>query len=261
MICPRCRYESAYSMGGCPRCGTPWRADPIQTTGTTPIGARRPDGPWAPGDARPAWAAADARPPGGPWAPAGTAPPADRWAPPPADSWAPPGGHPPGGAPRHGGHAEYTQPPAQAFSFDATKWTTADRVTGAASLVLLISLFLPWFTLSVSFGPLTSHSSKDGLSAHSYLYLVLFVSLLIIGYLVVRAGKDLPALRGNHERLLTAAAGINLLLVLIGVVFKPGPTPMPEMSWSVGAFVGLIAAIVAVAPLASSALRARQAAR
>lgn len=135
-----------------------------------------------------------------------------------------------------------------------------DRITGAATLVLFISLFLPWFTASASFGPLSSSSSADALTAHRYLYLVLIVALLMIGYLIAYAGrKDTPDRQVNHELLLAAASGINVLVVLIAVIFKPpGVTPMVKVSWSFGAFVGLIAAIVAVAPLVRSTLQARQ---
>jgi hypothetical protein len=109
-------------------------------------------------------------------------------------------------------------------------------------------------------GPLHSSSSADALTAHRYLYLVLIVALLMIGYLIAYAGrKDTPGRRVNHELLLAAASGINLLLVLIAVIFKPpGVTQMVNVSWSLGAFIGLIAAIVAVAPMARSGLRARQ---
>ncbi|MBV9855780.1 MAG: hypothetical protein JOY82_14905 [Streptosporangiaceae bacterium] len=98
------------------------------------------------------------------------------------------------------------------------------------------------------------------MTAHRYLYLVLIVALLMIGYLIAYAGrKDTPGRQVGHERLLAAASGINLLLVLIAVIFKPpGVTPLVKVSWSLGAFVGLIAAIVAVAPIARSALRTRQ---
>ena len=41
------------------------------------------------------------------------------------------------------------------FKFDAKRWSQADRIAGGATLVLLISLFLPWF--SVRFG-----ASSDG---------------------------------------------------------------------------------------------------
>ena len=92
------------------------------------------------------------------------------------------------------------------------------------------------------------------------MYLALIVALLIIGYLVAYAGrKDTLRLPVSHERLLAAASGINLLLVFVAVIFKPpGVTPLVKVSWNFGAFVGLIAAIVAFAPVARSGFRARQ---
>ena len=136
----------------------------------------------------------------------------------------------------------------------------ADRITGAATFVLFISLFLPWFTARASLGTLTSSSSADAMTAHRYMYLVLIMALLMMGYLSAYAGrKDTPGFRVNHERLLAAASGINLLLVLIAVIFKPpGVTPMVKVSWNFGAFAGIVAAMVAVAPLAMSRLRTRQ---
>src|SRR5712691_13041461 len=38
----------------------------------------------------------------------------------------------------------------QAFNFDAKRWTRDDQIVGGASLLLLISLFLPWYTVSVA---------------------------------------------------------------------------------------------------------------
>src|ERR1035441_2620572 len=34
------------------------------------------------------------------------------------------------------------------YSFDARRWALSDEIAGAASLVVLISLFLPWFNAS-----------------------------------------------------------------------------------------------------------------
>src|SRR5215467_6271207 len=36
----------------------------------------------------------------------------------------------------------------QGYNFDAARLSQADRIAGAASVVLLISLFLPWFSAS-----------------------------------------------------------------------------------------------------------------
>jgi hypothetical protein len=48
-----------------------------------------------------------------------------------------------------------------------------------------------------------------------------------------------------HEQLLTVVAALNLLLVVIDFIDKPGGG---GVGWSYGAFIGLIAAIVCVAP-------------
>jgi uncharacterized membrane protein len=79
-----------------------------------------------------------------------------------------------------------------AFRLDATRWTTADRVTGAATLVLFVSLFLPWFSVSAGFGNFTASSSADALTAHGFLYLVLLLALAMLGYLIARAGLKNP---------------------------------------------------------------------
>ena len=153
-----------------------------------------------------------------------------------------------------------SQPPSQtpppAFRFDAARWTRADRITGGATLVLIVSLFLPWFTASAGFGNFTASASTDGLTAHGYLYLVLILALATLAYLVARAGlRDMPTAPVSHERLLGVAAAVDLLLVLIAVLIKPGGDSLVKVSWSFGAFVALVAAVVALIPVARPALR------
>lgn len=149
--------------------------------------------------------------------------------------------------------------PAQAFSFDPARWTTIDRITGGATVVLFISLFLPWFSASASLAGISASSSEDALSAHGYLYLVLIIALLVVGYLIARAGLSaMPALPVSHERLLTIASGINFLLVLIAFIFKPSGNSLVSVGWDFGAFVGLLAALVALVPLVRAGLQARR---
>jgi hypothetical protein len=81
----------------------------------------------------------------------------------------------------------------------------------------------------------------------------------MLGYLIMSAGLDhLPDLPLRYEQILGAAAAVNLLLALIGVLVMPGGgSSLVKVSWDFGAFIGLAAAIVAVAPLAAAMLRAR----
>ena len=146
-----------------------------------------------------------------------------------------------------------TQIPA--YKFDSKHWTTTDKVIGVAAVVLFISLFLPWYGVSVGLGSFTA----DGLTVHGYLYIVLILLLVEIGYLAARAGWDnvrnkvpLP-----HHQILLIINGINLVLVVIAFLDK-GPS---GVGWRFGAFVGLVAAIVAALPrLADQVLNRRKSA-
>jgi hypothetical protein len=62
------------------------------------------------------------------------------------------------GPPAQGGGECRAARPALVFRFDAARWTVADRVAGGATIMLLVSLFLPWF--SVSADSATSPSAR-----------------------------------------------------------------------------------------------------
>jgi hypothetical protein len=131
----------------------------------------------------------------------------------------------------------------------------AERITGIASLVLLIALFLPWYTYS--FGPVSV--SADGLW-HGWMYLVLLVCLAVIAYIVLRAGFEVMPfkLAISDAQLLLIATVFNLALCILAFLLKPGGIGFSGIGWGFGAFLGLAAAIVAAAPLAVPAIQARR---
>ena len=147
---------------------------------------------------------------------------------------------------------EASQASVTAFAFDARRWTLADQVTGGATLVLLVSLFLPWFGTDAAFFSV----SVNGMW-HGYMVIDLILAVAILGYLVLRAGvASLPfGLSATAAgRLLAGAAGLNLLLAVVSFVTKPAGT-----SWQYGAYAGLAAAIVAVIGPIRSVMAARHA--
>ncbi len=139
-----------------------------------------------------------------------------------------------------------------AYKFDAARWSLADRIAGVATVVLFISLFLSWFGVSVIGITVTA----SGVSAHGYLYIVMILSILIIAYLVLRAGwEELPGgINLPHLTTMLAATLVNLVIVFLAFIFKPGGS---GVGWEFGAFLALIAAIVAAAPFAIPQLRAK----
>jgi hypothetical protein len=142
------------------------------------------------------------------------------------------------------------------FSFDAKRWSPDERITLIATLVLLISLFLPWFTYNYGLGSV----SVNGLW-HGWMYLTFLISLAIIVYLIAKAGfSEMPfKVPFSEEQFLLVGTGISAVLTVLAFVFKPGGVGFNGIGWGFGAFVGLIAAIVAAAPRALPVIRARRA--
>jgi hypothetical protein len=170
---------------------------------------------------------------------------------PPPGSAAPPPSSGQAAAPGAGAGAGAGAPAVPPYKFDAARWTRADRIAGVATLVLFICLFLPWFTISYGFGS----GSVNGLW-HGWMWLSLILSIVIIAYLVLRAGWDkLPISQDvPHLTVMMIATIVNAVLVLIAFIDKPGGS---GVGWGFGAVVGLVAALVAAAPYAIPQLRAK----
>ena len=110
---------------------------------------------------------------------------------------------------------QHDPPPAAApreFRLDLRRLSQPDQAVGGTSLVVLISLFLPWF----GFSALGVSISVSGTTAHGYLVLAVITALLITGYLLlVRLGRvPVPAARrardaaaGRRRRAVPARAG------------------------------------------------------
>ena len=118
--------------------------------------------------------------------------------------------------------------------------------------MLLISLFLSWFGITVIGITVTA----SGTSAHGFLWLVFIIVLAIEAYMVCIAGwGNLPfAPQIPHLTAMIVATVVNLVLVFIAFIDKPGGS---GVGWEFGAFLALIAAIVAAAPYAIPQVRAR----
>jgi hypothetical protein len=121
-------------------------------------------------------------------------------------------------------------------------------VVGLATLVLLVSFWLPWY----SFGPI----SADGLSAHGWLFIAVMGSVVLVLYVLIIAfgvGDLAEQGRMSKDQLLTLITGVNLALVVLGFLLKPA-----GFSWSLGAFFALAAAVVAFLPFGAPLIQAQR---
>ena len=150
-----------------------------------------------------------------------------------------------------GQHGPPASAPPREFRLDLRRLSRSDQAVGGASLVVLISLFLPWFGFS-AFG---ASISVSGTTAHGYLVLAVITALLIAGYLLLRSGwGEFPfPLPIAHETLLLAGTGVQFLLVLVGFL----DVPLAGLGWEIGAYLALTAAALAAAPAVLPALRSR----
>src|ERR1700733_11831730 len=126
--------------------------------------------------------------------------------------------------------------------------TAKDRVAGPASLALLISFWLPWYSI----GPF----SADGLSAHGWLFIAVLNSIVLVFYVLITAfgaGDLAEQGRMSKDQLLVLMTGVNVALVVLGILLKP-----VGFSWSWGAFLALAAAIVAFLPFGVPLIQARR---
>lgn len=169
----------------------------------------------------------------------------------------PAGQQPPTGYPQGGGQYQHRAAgPVGPYQFDLKRLTRVDQIVAVASLITMISIWLPWF--SVSFDGISGTGS--GTDAHGWLWLVFVLDLLILAYFVMRAGWEESPVRlpVAHAPLLIVGTGLQLLIVLIAFFDVPSvPAGLSGVSvgWAWGAFIGLLAAIVAAGPVIAPAVR------
>jgi hypothetical protein len=136
------------------------------------------------------------------------------------------------------------RPPAAGHNA-TSGWTGSDLAIGGALIVLLISLFLPWF----------GSPDIDGPTSHGYLWIAF--ALAIVALIVIVARDAIARLPGNlpsPEQMLVGTTGLILLLTILGIAQTPSASATSvviystatSLGWSYGGWVALVAALVAL---------------
>jgi hypothetical protein len=125
-----------------------------------------------------------------------------------------------------------------------------ELIASVGGLLLLISLFLAWFSLgnrNAVLGPCQGPNSTctgwDSLTISRYLLLLAAIAPAILAWIIVR-GHALSWPRGE----LTAVTSLVALTVIVfrGLIDKPG-SPPGEISIAVGWWVALVAGLLILA--------------
>jgi len=149
-------------------------------------------------------------------------------------------------------------------SIDFRRLGLGDLISLVATVIVFVSLFLPWYSFSES--STTNISTTEPTSSGQTLYTIsalgtgaggwrfLIVVLAIVIILLLLVLTLLPGgLRAPipYWQLLTVLCSVSFLLVLLAFLVKPGGAETSDglsysWSWSYGAFLGLSAGLVAV---------------
>jgi hypothetical protein len=127
---------------------------------------------------------------------------------------------------------------------DTSRLTTGDIIAGVGGIVLLISLFLPWYGVSVDVAGFSASESGNGWQALGFIDILLFlIALVTIAVVAARAAARLPAEVPGAVVLLGLGA-LAVLLVLFRIVDIPVDN-VPDgvdVSRKLGVFIALIGA-------------------
>lgn len=140
-------------------------------------------------------------------------------------------------------------------TFRLSRLAVNDRWVGAATLVTMISVWLPFYTISAAV-----YGEGASLSAtfHTWMWLEVLAALALLAYLTARAmGVDATVtLPLTHEKRLVAVTFVQLALVLMALIAIPYGDLGFGLGWA--AYLGLMAALIAFLVPVVPVLRSRR---
>jgi carbon starvation protein CstA len=120
-------------------------------------------------------------------------------------------------------------------------------IAGAGAVALLASMFLHWYALDVSIGPLDQLVPEaTAWQAFGVLDVVLaLLALVPLTLVVTQATRPSPAVPVFFSVMTVLAGALATLLILYRIADQPGPNEIVDVQ--LGAWLGLLAAVVVAA--------------
>ena len=128
---------------------------------------------------------------------------------------------------------------------DTSRLTPGDVSAGVGGIVLLISLFLPWYGISIDVRGFSASTDGSGWEVFSFIDILLFlIAVAAIALVVLKAMEQLPA-EVPVPLVLLGLGALALLLILYRLIDTPAPSDLPDevdVTRKIGIFIGLIGA-------------------
>jgi hypothetical protein len=132
---------------------------------------------------------------------------------------------------------------------DVDRLSTGEKIAGASAVLLFIFMFFDWFKVEIDGGEGLFSVSVGGSAWEAFSYTDLFLMLTIlvaVAVVVIRLTDALVEPPVSLNAVAAVLGGISVLLVLYRIIDPPGDTggvPGVDISPTIGAFLGLIAAV------------------
>jgi hypothetical protein len=128
---------------------------------------------------------------------------------------------------------------------DTSRLTSGDITAGVGGIVLLISLFLPWYGVSVNVAGFSASENASGWEVFSTIDIILFaIAVVAITLVALKALDQVPA-ETPVPLILLGLGALAVLLIIYRLIDSPAPSDLPDevdVSRKIGIFIGLIGA-------------------
>ncbi len=129
---------------------------------------------------------------------------------------------------------------------DVSQLSQGAKIAGGAGLLLLITMFLPWYSVSASFAGFEASNSGNAWEVFGFIDIILFLTAIAaIAVAVMSAQNRAGAMPLPPGQLLLGLGGLATLLVVFRVLSVPDggiDVDGVDVGRKFGLFLGLIAA-------------------
>jgi hypothetical protein len=141
--------------------------------------------------------------------------------------------------------------PVAASNFDTTRVRLGDLVAAISGVILFLSLFLHWYSVSVKVAGFSESKGFSGWTVLSFIDILLFIiAVVVVGIAVARMAGAIPRMAVSPGLLVLGLGVLATLLVLYRIIDIPGDTSSldagglnVDLSRSIGIFIALLASL------------------